>query len=224
MVDATDLKSVDCKVVRVQVPLSPYKTTTMTNTSLQRSNYIDLQLEPISETAGLDTITYGIHSTPFGQVLIATTSKGICNLSFLPLDEIPLARELLIKQWSQVEIIYAPEVTQALIEQLFTPSLGDANYPLKLLVKGTSFQIEVWRALLKIPFATTVSYQYIAEMIGQPNASRAVGKAIGSNKIAYLIPCHRVIRANGGISGYRWGLECKKHLLSWEKTLSSRSR
>jgi AraC family transcriptional regulator of adaptative response/methylated-DNA-[protein]-cysteine methyltransferase len=84
-------------------------------------------------------------------------------------------------------------------------------------VRGTNFQIRIWKALLQITEGTTVTYGNIAEIIGQPNAARAVGNAVGSNPVAYLIPCHRVIRENGAIGGYRWSSERKRLMLAWER-------
>jgi AraC family transcriptional regulator, regulatory protein of adaptative response / methylated-DNA-[protein]-cysteine methyltransferase len=92
------------------------------------------------------------------------------------------------------------------------------------LVKGTNFQIQVWRALLRIPFGGMTTYQSIAELIGRPTAVRAVGNAIGKNPIAYLIPCHRVIRESGELGGYRWGLERKTILLAWEASTAVNSK
>jgi AraC family transcriptional regulator of adaptative response/methylated-DNA-[protein]-cysteine methyltransferase len=90
------------------------------------------------------------------------------------------------------------------------------NKPITLLLRGTNFQIKVWEALLKIPSGKMVSYDQIAATIGQPNASRAVGTAIGSNRLGYIIPCHRVIQKMGGFGGYRWGIQRKKTILGWE--------
>jgi AraC family transcriptional regulator, regulatory protein of adaptative response / methylated-DNA-[protein]-cysteine methyltransferase len=87
------------------------------------------------------------------------------------------------------------------------------------LVKGTNFQIQVWRALLKVPFGGTITYQNLAETIDRPKAARAVGNAVGSNPIAYLIPCHRVIRNSGELGGYRWGIERKSSILGWEASM-----
>ncbi|NJN21874.1 MAG: methylated-DNA--[protein]-cysteine S-methyltransferase [Leptolyngbya sp. RL_3_1] len=160
------------------------------------------------------SIGYGVHATPFGLALIATTAKGICNLEFLD-DPAPAAARLRAL-WPHAQLTQDAEATQAvgdrLLQSLDTPS----PQPLSLLVKGTNFQIQVWRALLKLPFGGLSTYQGIANDIGRPTASRAVGSAIGKNAIAYLIPCHRVIRTDGHLGGYRWGLSRKSTLLGWE--------
>lgn len=158
--------------------------------------------------AGLK-IHYGIHETPFGKALIATTDRGICALHFL--DDEP-AIERLQAEWANAELIGDRQITQPLIDQIF----GSSSQPLTVLVKGTNFQVQVWRALLKIPMGGVTTYQTIAQLIDRPNAVRAVGSAIGRNPIGYLIPCHRVIRESGALGGYYWGLERKAAILAWE--------
>jgi AraC family transcriptional regulator of adaptative response/methylated-DNA-[protein]-cysteine methyltransferase len=170
-------------------------------------------------------IRYGIHETPFGKSLLATTTRGICNLYFLDkefLDKTTgpnatqLAAQLLAQRWQQATLICDPCATQALNDQIFYRDPNISAQPLSLLVKGTNFQIQVWRALLHIPLGSLTTYQAIAELIERPTAARAVGNAVGSNPIAYLIPCHRVIRESGELGGYHWGLERKSALLGWE--------
>ncbi|MEE3715792.1 methylated-DNA--[protein]-cysteine S-methyltransferase [Tumidithrix elongata RA019] len=173
--------------------------------------------------AGLQ-IFYGIHDTLFGRCAIATTTRGICTLQFLDVADLDLATQniesLLRLEWPQAEILYDPKATQFACDRIFCPTLckNDApeNEPLKLFVKGTNFQIQVWRALLNIPFGAIATYQNLAEAIGRPTAARAIGNAVGSNPIAYIIPCHRVLRASGELGGYRWGCDRKMSILGWE--------
>ncbi|QIR38813.1 methylated-DNA--[protein]-cysteine S-methyltransferase [Tolypothrix sp. PCC 7910] len=165
--------------------------------------------------AGLQ-IHYGMHETMFGKALIATTDRGVCNLHFLNTTDEQSAVQILQQEWSKAEIIHAQQVTQPLHDLIFGAVSFQEQKPLTLLVKGTNFQIQVWRALLRIPFGGMLTYQSIAEMIGRPTATRAVGNAVGKNPISYLIPCHRVIRESGELGGYRWGLERKTILLAWE--------
>jgi AraC family transcriptional regulator, regulatory protein of adaptative response / methylated-DNA-[protein]-cysteine methyltransferase len=169
--------------------------------------------------AGLQ-ICYGIHDTPFGKAIIATTDRGICNLHFLDITNVPTAAEILRQNWSNAEIIYAPQTTQPLHNLIFNLVTCKGQKCLTLLVKGTNFQIQVWRALLQVPFGGITTYQTIAQKIARPTASRAVGNAIANNPIAYLIPCHRVIRESGELGGYRWGLERKTAILGWEASLN----
>jgi AraC family transcriptional regulator of adaptative response/methylated-DNA-[protein]-cysteine methyltransferase len=107
---------------------------------------------------------------------------------------------------------------QSIVESLFKPEIYSTLSPVTILLSGTPFQLKVWNELLKIPFGKTIAYNDIAIKLDDKNASRAVGTAVGQNKIAYLIPCHRVIAKNGKLSNFRWGIERKKQLLAWEYT------
>jgi AraC family transcriptional regulator of adaptative response/methylated-DNA-[protein]-cysteine methyltransferase len=119
-------------------------------------------------------------------------------------------------RWPKAEFAERPQITQPLIDQIFPTESPIEKRSLNILVKGTNFQIKVWEALLKIPPGAVCSYTDIARHIGEPKAVRAVGSAVGANAIAYLIPCHRVIRQSGIISDYRWGSTRKKAILAWE--------
>lgn len=166
--------------------------------------------------AGLQ-ICYGLHDSPFGRSLIATTTRGICNLHFLEADQ---TAEILLRQdWPNAEFHFDPAVTEAIASQIFQPA--GLQPPLTLCVKGTNFQIQVWRALLNLRFGSLTTYQTLAGMLNRPTAARAIGNAVGDNPIAYLIPCHRVIRASGELGGYRWGLDRKRIMLGWEASRSN---
>ena len=168
--------------------------------------------------AGLQ-IWYGIHETMFGDCLIATTARGVCNLYFLDGMDNQAAALLLREEWAKAEIIYDRQITQPIYDRLFSslPNLNIAKQPpLTLFVKGTNFQIQVWRALLRIPFGGITTYQGLGRSLGRSNAARAIGNAVGSNPISFIIPCHRVIRESGELGGYRWGLERKTAILGWE--------
>ncbi|MBD2110679.1 methylated-DNA--[protein]-cysteine S-methyltransferase [Nodosilinea sp. FACHB-141] len=162
--------------------------------------------------AGLK-ICYGIHATPFGLCLLAKTARGICNLHFLETPDQAMAEHLLQAEWPRATLVDDQPGTAEECHRIFTP---DPDRPLALAVKGTNFQIQVWRALLQIPPGGLTTYQGLAEAIGRPTAARAVGNAIGQNPVGYLIPCHRVIRASGEWGGYRWGPARKTLLLGWE--------
>ncbi len=166
-------------------------------------------------------IWYGIHDTPFGRSLIATTARGVCHLHFLDAVE-RQAEQMLRLEWANAEIIHDQEMTQGLCDRLLNPVALRSGKPLVLLVKGTNFQIQVWRALLNVPFGGVTTYQHLAEAIGRPTAARAVGNAVGNNPVGYLIPCHRVIRESGELGGYRWGLERKTLMLGWEASQGAR--
>ena len=160
------------------------------------------------------TIRYGIHDTPFGTCLLATTERGICHLAFCDPDKTKQAILTLHQAWPQAKLQQNTTSTQQLCAELFTPT--PSLQPLHVLVKGTNFQLQVWKALLRIPAGSTTTYQSLAQQIGKPTSSRAVGNAVGQNSIAYLIPCHRVIRKTGVIHQYRWGATRKKTMLAWE--------
>jgi AraC family transcriptional regulator, regulatory protein of adaptative response / methylated-DNA-[protein]-cysteine methyltransferase len=195
--------------------------------SLGRLHDLFINLEAMSpgefKTGGTGLqIRYGIHDTPFGKALIATTSRGICHLQFWDSTNEEMATVRLRQSWSKAEIIDDRQTTQSLCDKIFEPVTFCPQKPIALLVKGTNFQIQVWRALLRVPFGEITTYQTIAETIDRPTAVRAVGNAVGHNPIGYLIPCHRVIRESGELGGYRWGLERKTLLLGWEASWATR--
>lgn len=166
-------------------------------------------------------IDYGFHETPFGTCLIGITERGICWLSFLPADSnVKQELEAMKEHWHNSIFHESPEFTNEFVHRIF-----GANYKvsrkLHLFVKGTNFQIKVWEALLTLPMGALTTYQDIACAIKNQNALQAVGSAIGANHIAYLIPCHRVIRKSGILGEYRWGSLRKKSLIGWEMAKTS---
>jgi AraC family transcriptional regulator of adaptative response/methylated-DNA-[protein]-cysteine methyltransferase len=163
--------------------------------------------------AGL-TIAYGVHATPFGPAAIATTPRGICRLAFVA-DGAPTAfLAALRRDWPQAAIREDARGTGAVMRAVFdTPA---ADRPLSLWVRGTNFQVQVWRALLAIPPGQLGTYGAVAAQLGRPTAARAVGTAVGANPVACLIPCHRVIRRDGALGGYRWGPHRKHAILTRE--------
>ena len=161
------------------------------------------------------TIRYGIHPTPFGKCLIATTERGICHLSFVQTSEGD-AIDQLVSDWKQATMIEDYRSTVPLIEPIFNLRYSHRGKPLNVHLRGTNFQLKVWEALLQIPAGEVTTYAGIASRIGNPNATRAVGTAVGHNPIAVLIPCHRVIRKAGEFGNYRYGALRKKALLARE--------
>ncbi len=161
-------------------------------------------------------IEYGFHPTRFGSCLLAVTPRGICWLSFLgDTGERESLRELR-SHWSGAELVERPDSTRQVANRIFSNRAGRGNSLASLLLMGTNFQIKVWQAMLNIPAGALVSYEAIGGLIDAPRASRAIGAAIGANTIAYLIPCHRVIRKTGLVGGYRWGEARKRAILGWE--------
>ncbi len=159
-------------------------------------------------------IRYGVHEGPFGEAFLAVTERGVCHLSFMG----PLTPEQVLdrlrRQWPGA--LLAPDTAAAERWSRRIFSNGQPRNPLPVYLKGTNFQIKVWEALLAIPPGNVCSYQGLARALGRPNASRAVAGAVASNPVSYLIPCHRVIRSTGAISGYAGGVTRKRALLGWE--------
>jgi AraC family transcriptional regulator of adaptative response/methylated-DNA-[protein]-cysteine methyltransferase len=159
------------------------------------------------------TINYDFTSTPFGQLLIASTPKGICHMAFA--DDEAKAFEELEQQFPQAKFQQQKDELQQSALHIFNQNWNEPN-EVKLHLKGTPFQLKVWETLLKVPKGNFTTYGKIAQAIGNPNASRAVGSAIGDNPIAFLIPCHRVIQSTGNFGQYHWGQVRKSAILGWE--------
>ena len=166
------------------------------------------------------TIRYGIHPTPFGKCLIATTERGICHLRFVQASEGDAVNNL-VADWKEAKMVEDARSTAPLIAPIFNLNWRGTE-ALRLHLRGTNFQIKVWEALLQIPSGAVTTYEHIAARIGQPSALRAVGTAVGQNPVAVLIPCHRVLRKNGEFGNYRYGSARKKALLfsEWRPDMS----
>lgn len=159
------------------------------------------------------TINYSFAESKFGEVLVASTHKGICYMGFS--DNKEIAFSALQKRFSKASFIQQTDVIQQNALQIYAQDWSKIN-EIKLHLKGTDFQLKVWEALLKIPTGNLATYGNIAKSIKKPNASRAVGTAIGNNPIAFLIPCHRVIQSTGVFGGYKWGTTRKTAIIGWE--------
>jgi len=164
---------------------------------------------------GLD-IRYGFHDSRFGPCILAVTEHGICWLVFLTSPDESAAVARLRSKWPGAELARDQKVTGQAVTEAFSDLDLDERGPLHLFVQGTNFQIKVWEALLRIPSGSVVSYGDIAETIGSPRASRAVGTAVGQNPISWLIPCHRVLRNTGVFGHYGGGPVRKRAILAWE--------
>lgn len=188
----------------------------LSSTSRLHDHFVQIEAitpgEYKSKGKGLE-IRYATHDTPFGNLFIATTSKGICRASFI--DRSIQDEEIYLhKYFTNASFIEDKKSTANLIEQFFS---SNQETKFHLHIAGTNFQLAVWQALLRIPSAKAISYGELANHLQKPGASRAVGTAVGANPIAFLIPCHRVIQQSGALGGYRWGLERKEAFLAWEK-------
>lgn len=161
-------------------------------------------------------IEYGFHPTPFGMCLIGVTERGVCWMSFLSADEEQRQALEEMKAWWHNSVFHEDHhLTSSYIDQIFR---DPSTKKLHVLVKGTNFQVKVWEALLRIKPGHVTTYQDIAKSIHNPAALQAVGSAVGSNHVAYLIPCHRVIRKDGMLGEYRWDSVRKKGMIGWEMT------
>jgi len=158
-------------------------------------------------------INYSFAETPFGQILIASTPKGICYMAFA--DDKEAGFELLAAQFPNAAYNQMVDTMQQNALYIFTQDWQKLNQ-VKLHLKGTPFQLKVWEALLRIPMGGLTDYGSLAQSIQAPNASRAVGSAVGSNPVAFLIPCHRVIRSTGDFGQYHWGPVRKTAMIGWE--------
>jgi AraC family transcriptional regulator of adaptative response/methylated-DNA-[protein]-cysteine methyltransferase len=160
------------------------------------------------------TIRYGLHASPYGKCLVAVTERGICHLGFVrQATSEGDAIDNLVANWKNAQMVEDNGSTAPFVDAIFDAAPGTR---LHLHLRGTNFQLKVWEALLQIPAGAVTTYEGLAQRIGQPNASRAVGSAVGHNPIAVLIPCHRVIRKIGDFGNYRYGASRKKALLARE--------
>lgn len=172
--------------------------------------------------AGL-TITAGLYPSVLGKVVIAKTDRGVCWLGFLMEESEAHCMARIAQHWPKAQVIRDDKAIEPEAVQLMRiwAGSGDAQSKLKLDLYGTNFQLQVWQALLKIPCGKTITYVTIAQDLGRPKSSRAVGNAVGANPVSLLIPCHRVIRASGIIDNYGWGSPRKKLLLAMEAAQNS---
>lgn len=160
--------------------------------------------------AGL-TIRYGWFDSPFGEVLAMGTDKGLCGLAFAGECGRDAAWEDMTGRWPEADFTENPDAIAPWVDAAFA---GKGQAALHMI--GAPFQIKVWEALLRIPTGHVTTYSDIARAIGNPNAVRAVGTAVGRNPVSFLIPCHRALRKSGGLGGYHWGLPVKRAILAWE--------
>jgi AraC family transcriptional regulator of adaptative response/methylated-DNA-[protein]-cysteine methyltransferase len=162
-------------------------------------------------------IEAGFTESPFGICCVGSGPRGVCHLAFVETDDRKTAAVPLTEAWPRAELRWNNSLAAQLGAQIFQSAHRDSSaVNLKAFVRATPFQSRVWRALLQVPAGALISYGQLAAMSGRPGAARAVGTAVGGNPLAYLIPCHRVIRETGVIGQYRWGHERKRLMLGWE--------
>jgi len=171
--------------------------------------------------AGME-IDYGFAETPFGEALIAETERGIGYLSFVQEAAPDAVRDQMVEQWPKAKLHRSDQRAAELSTKIFVVRpQNESRSNLRAFVRGTPFQLRVWRALLNIPSGSVTTYGRLSAAINQPGAARAVGSAVGANPISFVIPCHRVIRETGVLGNYGGGRIRKRVILGWE--LSPRS-
>jgi AraC family transcriptional regulator of adaptative response/methylated-DNA-[protein]-cysteine methyltransferase len=158
-------------------------------------------------------IEFSYQESPFGEILVASTDQGICHISFI--ENRAEGFENLKSKYPRAHFMEKLNSRMMEVLKIFSMDWNEIS-EIKLHLKATPFQLKVWEALLSIPLAHLSSYSEIAEKSGFPKAQRAIGSAIGDNPVAYLIPCHRVIRTSGELGGYHWGLSRKAAIIGWE--------
>jgi len=164
-------------------------------------------------------ISYSFAESPFGNVVVASTSKGVCYMAFV--EEEKAVPEDLKRRFPRAVYQMKSDLNQQNALSIFQSDWSRLS-DIKLHLKGTPFQLKVWEALLKIPMGKLSTYGRIAAQIGNAGASRAVGTAIGSNPVSFLIPCHRVIQSSGNMGGYMWGTTRKTVMIGWENAQTDR--
>lgn len=159
------------------------------------------------------TIRHGVADTPFGTAFIAETLRGLCRLAFIETVSGHAELQSLRTAWPGAKFVRDDARASTLVDIIW----GHESATLPLAVCGTNFQVQVWRALLELDAGETVSYSALARRLGHPNGARAVGNAVGANPVAWVIPCHRVLREGGKPGGYRWGVARKQMIRRWEE-------
>lgn len=161
-------------------------------------------------------ITYGFHSSPFGQALVMATPRGLCGLAFADEKGERAALNDMKSRWPNARFIENKDATESYAQRIFDASKWQRETPLKIVLIGTDFEVRVWEQLLSIPLGCASTYSAIAHKVCSAKAARAVGAAVGKNPISFVVPCHRVVGKSGALTGYHWGLTRKRAMLGWE--------
>lgn len=172
--------------------------------------------------AGL-TIRFGTGESPFGPVFVAWTERGVCRVGFVADGDVSTEKEALRRAWGRASLDGDELMAAALARSIFSAPFEAGSPPLAVHVRGTNFQLAVWCALLRVPPGQVVSYGSLAKEVCSARAARATGSAVARNPVAFLIPCHRVIRAEGITGDYAWGVTRKRCMLAWEASRQVKS-
>ena len=167
--------------------------------------------------ASREIITYGIHNTVIGKVVLAQSEKGLCWLGFMVDGYKGNGLERLIKFYPEAKFVQDDDATSILLDRVLEAWEYDRMDTILLDLRGTDFQKAVWNALIAIPKGQTRTYGEVAKKVGRPMASRAVGTAVGENPVSLIVPCHRVVQQSGKIGNYGWGVDIKRSLLLEEE-------
>ena len=172
--------------------------------------------------AGIEMV-WGAAPSPFGIAVVTMTSYGISGIGFAD-DEsgVEAAFEDLANRWPNARFTRNDARIAEAATQVFDPTRWDPTRPVRVVLIGTDFEVSVWETLLRIPCGKATTYQTVANHIGKPTASRAVGAAVGKNPISFVVPCHRVVGSTGALTGYHWGLPRKRAILGWESGVTGR--
>lgn len=162
------------------------------------------------------TLRYGFHPSPFGVAVVIASERGLSGLAFADEGDEQPAFEDMKRRWPLATYVQDQEGTTALAQRIFDSSQWCADQPLRVVLIGTDFEVRVWETLLKIPMGKATTYSDVANKILSPNASRAVGAAVGRNPVSFVVPCHRVLGKSGALTGYHWGTTRKQAMLGWE--------
>ena len=162
------------------------------------------------------TLSYGFHPSPFGTAIVIATRRGLAGLAFADAGGEQAAFDDMKRRWPRASYVLDQEATAPLAQRIFDSKTWQQDQPLRVVLIGTDFEVRVWETLLKIPMGCATTYSTIAGKIGNGNASRAVGAAVGKNPISFVVPCHRVLGKSGALTGYHWGITRKQAMLGWE--------
>jgi AraC family transcriptional regulator of adaptative response/methylated-DNA-[protein]-cysteine methyltransferase len=172
-------------------------------------------------------VRYGFIPTPFGTALLASTARGVCHLSFVEPGGEAAARAELAADWPRARLTRDDAAAESVAGRIWasgSPGEDRSSSLLPVAVPGTNFQLKVWQALLALPAGAHTSYEALAVTAGVPGSARAVGGAVGANPVAWLIPCHNVLRKDGQLGGYHWGEPRKRAMLAWDALRAERPR
>jgi AraC family transcriptional regulator of adaptative response/methylated-DNA-[protein]-cysteine methyltransferase len=168
-------------------------------------------------------VTYGFHPCPFGLALVMLTPRGLAGLALADPGEERAALDDMRRRWPKARYVEDHVATAPTARRIFDKTLWRPDQPLRVVLIGTDFEVRVWEKLLTIPMGKLTTYSNIAEKIGNPKASRAVGAAVGKNPISFVVPCHRAMGKSGDVTGYHWGITRKRAMLGWEAGVSAGS-